>query len=215
VLFAEDFDAPPPAPTVPALPPAVVPEPPVDIEAVCREAFARGRAEGLAAAMAQIDTAAAADVETLQRLLARVADAMNAAQLEAGRVAEAAAEAVARLLLATLAAMLPALCARHGPAEVVAVARAVLPSLAHAPQVAIRVAPEAVAALAAELTKLDPDLQARIAVTPLDAVAAGDVRIAWQDGCATRDTARLWQSIGETLAPIGLLDITAPCDANQ
>ncbi len=38
-----------------------------------------------------------------------------------------------------------------------------------------------------------------------DAMAPGDVRIAWHNGAATRDAAALWQQVAAVLAPAGLL----------
>jgi flagellar biosynthesis/type III secretory pathway protein FliH len=217
VLFAEDFDEPPPRPRDdPADEPQIIPPVPApDIDEVRRESFALGEAQGEAAAQARIDEAALARDEHSRRLLERVADGLHAAAAESGRVAEQGAEALAQLLLGTLGTLLPALCARHGPAEVAALARAVLPSLAHVPNAVIRVAPGAVERLEGELARLDPDLRARLTVAASDAMPDGDVRITWQDGSASRDTARLWQAIGEVLAPIGLLDIMAPCEVDQ
>ena len=218
VLFAEDFDTPGLVvlheESVDGLQVAAL-EPTVDIEAVRHEAFNQGREH----AMAQLDAALENHAETSRQLLERVAVALNDAARESARVAEAGAEAVARLLLGMLAAVLPALCARHGAAEVAALTRSILPALAHAPRVSIRVSADALETLRAEVLRLDPELRARVEVTTSDAVPPGDVRIAWQDGCASRETARLWQAIGEALAPIGLLDAMpsgeASCDANQ
>jgi hypothetical protein len=206
VLFAEDFDEPPPLrATRPAPPPAAPepppPPPPPDIAAIRRAAFE----EGAASARAEIDAGAARDGEMTRRMLAEIANALGDAAMEHARLAEASAEAIARLALGMLAALLPALCERHGAAEVAALAGAVLPSLAHAPQVTIRVGPHAMAGLREELARLDPELRARIIVTPSDAIAQGDVRIAWQDGCAARHSAGLRQAILDTLAPLGLL----------
>jgi flagellar biosynthesis/type III secretory pathway protein FliH len=225
VLFAEDFDTPVLA-TLSAGPatarnerrdePRIVPpEPPPDIEAIRRVAYQQGHAEGHAAAKAEMDSAAAASAEATRRLLARVAGSLADASQASARVSEEAAEAVARLLLGTLAAMMPALCARHGAAEVASVARCILPSLVHAPEIVIRVGPRAVAALQSEFARLDPELGERIVLTPCDGVAEGDVRILWQDGSASRDSARLWQTVAEALAPLGLLDTSAPCAATQ
>ena len=189
-------------------------EPAPDLETIRHECFQKGRADGLAMAKAQSEAAAATDAATTRRLLGEIATSLADAARESGRLTEASADAVARLLLGTLAAMLPALCARHGAAEVSAVARNILPALAHAPGVVIRVSPGAAAGLEQELAQLDTELRARIVVTSADSIPDGDVRIVWQDGCANRETARLWQTIGETLAPLGLLDIAARCGAD-
>jgi flagellar biosynthesis/type III secretory pathway protein FliH len=92
----------------------------------------------------------------------------------------------------------------------------VLPALAREPRVTIRVSPHVVRVVEQELDRLDPELHARVSLAPADAVAPGDVRIAWQDGAAIRDAAALWRKVAETLAPLDLLpplDLTPPFGA--
>jgi flagellar assembly protein FliH len=209
ILFDEDFDAPPATAGVivlddlpdeaPPPPPAVTAE---DVAAARADAYAEGHEKGLA-------QAAADRAEVTRQMLGVIADRLEGARLEAARVAEEGAQAVARLLMGTLAGMMPALCARHGAAEVAAVARAVLPALVREPRVTIRVSPHLVRAVEQALAGLDPDLHGRVMLVPTDAVPPGDVRIAWADGAAVRETAALWRSIAEALAP---LDLLAPAD---
>jgi flagellar biosynthesis/type III secretory pathway protein FliH len=192
VLFAEDFDV---------LPETDAAEPEV-IEPVFTQAeIAAARAEAHAAALAEAErrhdgaTRAALDAIAVQ---------MRAAATEAALVAERSAEAIAGALFAALAAALPDTCARHGAAEVAAVARAVLPALMQEPSVTVRVNPHAQAAVAREIARLEPGLARRVVLTATDALDPGDIRIDWQDGAASRNTADVWARIAETLAPLGL-----------
>jgi hypothetical protein len=57
-----------------------------------------------------------------------------------------------------------------------------------------------------ELASLDPDLRNRILLMPTDAVPPADARIVWEDGAAVRDTAALWRSVVQALAPLGLIE---------
>jgi flagellar assembly protein FliH len=209
ILFDEDFDAPPAAAGVIVLddlPDEVAPPPPAvtaeDVAAARADAYAEGHETGLA-------QAAADRAEVTRQMLGVIADRLEGARQDAVRVAEEGAQSVARLLMGTLAGMLPTLCARHGAAEVAAVARAVLPALVREPRVTIRVSPHLVRAVEQALAGLDPDLHGRVMLVPTDAVPPGDVRIAWADGAAVRETAALWRSIAEALEP---LDLLAPAD---
>jgi len=203
ILFAEDFDA---RPGVTVLDD---PEPPLpvftaaEVAAARADAYAEGHRNGLA-------QAAADRAEVTRQMLAMIADRLDGAGAEAARVAEDSADAVARLLLGTLATMLPALCSRHGAGEVVALTRAVLPALTREPRVILRVSPHVARVVEQELDRLDPELRARVSLSPTDAVAPGDVRIAWQDGAAIRDAATLWRKVTEALAP---LDLAPPLSA--
>ncbi len=213
VLFAEDFDAPPPPSwrddVIDEPQPVAAPSAP-DIEAIRREALMAGRAQGYEDAMAGIDDRAATRAASCERLLGAISAALTESAQEVRRMAEGNAEAIARLLLGTLATMLPTLCANHGAAEVAAIAGRVVPGLTQVPRITIRINPHALEAVNAGLEPLDPDLRERIVITPTDAVAEGDIRIGWADGSAWRDTGGLWRSVCEVLAPIGLLDPETP-----
>jgi hypothetical protein len=92
----------------------------------------------------------------------------------------------------------------------------VLPALVREPHVTIRISPHVVRSVEQELDRLDPELQARVALVPTDAVPPGDVRIVWQDGAAIRDAGALWRKVAETLAPLDLLpplDLAPPFGA--
>jgi hypothetical protein len=40
---------------------------------------------------------------------------------------------------------------------------------------------------------------------PVEAIAAGDVRVSWRDGTATRDTSGLWRQVQAVLGAAGML----------
>lgn len=200
ILFAEDFDLqsgvtvldPPDEPEVIA--PSFTPE---AVETAREAAYADGYSRGLS-------QAAQDRAEIAGQLLAGIAQSLADAEAAAREAAEASAVAVAELLINSLAALFPTLCARHGAGEVAALARTVLPALDREPRINLRVSPHVLAELEGELDRLDPELRARITVVATDAVAPGDIRIAWQDGAAGRDGAALWAQIATTLAEYGL-----------
>ncbi len=198
VLFDDDFDL-PPVPPAPPEPEIIEPVFTAAELAAAREDASR---EARDAALAEAD---AATRTMVSRALTAMAQEMTAARGDVAVVAEAAAEAMARLLLDCFATAFPALSARHGAGEVAAVVRRILPVLHREPRITVRVSPHISAAMAAEIEAMDPDLAARVKIIPTDAVAAEDVRIAWEDGGAVRDTKLLWDQIESILAPAGLL----------
>ncbi len=166
-------------------------------------AYAQGRADERVALAAERSDAAALTLRAL-------ADALQDARHEAASVAEAAAEETARLLLRVLGTMMPALCARHGGADVAALVRAVVPALAHEPRVTIRVSPHVRAEVQAQLAAVAEEWGERIKLIATDAMAPGDVRIAWDSGTASRDVGELWNGVVAQLAPLGLYDDMKP-----
>ena len=117
----------------------------------------------------------------------------------------AAADSVAKCMLAALVACLPALCERHGPAELRALSRAVLPGLHDEAKIVVRIHPHVLPAMQDEVAALDFELAERIHLLPTEAVAPGDVRISWADGSVTRDAGRTRHLIEDALATLGLL----------
>ena len=73
----------------------------------------------------------------------------------------------------------------------------------------IRLNPHLAGAVAQEIERLEPDLCDHIQVVPTDAIPEGDVRIAWRNGGAVRDTAALWSEIASILGANGLLPVSA------
>jgi flagellar assembly protein FliH len=213
VLFVDDFgtpttsggrtkdSAPPPEPEPPT------PPPPMFTSAQLLAARLEGVAEGECKALAQFR---AERNELCQQALGSIAEHLQAARQESARLAEEASAALARLLMQTLHTLLPAATQHCGEGEVQALAHAILPGLAQEPHVQIRVAPQLAPAIEAELCGLEADLRARIALAPTETMPLGDVRITWQDGCASRDTEAIWNAVAEVLAPLGLFDTDCP-----
>ncbi len=201
MLFAEEFD-PLPGVTIieaPAEPEIIAPVFTVeDVEAARDAGWSDGREAGLA-------EAEAASAVIGREALAAIAAQLGAASQVAAALAEQAAEEIARLLLDTLATLLPALCARHGEAEVRAVIGAVLPPLTQEPSITVRISPLIAASVEQEIARLDPDLAERVRLVPTEAMAAGDIRVAWRDGTAVRDTRAAWEQVAAVLSDAGLL----------
>lgn len=195
-LFEEDFDAPAPSDPEVIAPPAA-PLTQADIAAAREDGITEGRTAACTEAAVAAKTLAAA-ADAFVRELGSLRDAMHAA-------AEENATAIARLLLDTLATLFPMLCARHGEKEVRAVVAALLPGLAHEPEVIIRAAPGLADVLTDDVARACSDNASRVRVLSDIAVPPGDVRLRWNGGTATRDAAALWEAVAEVLAPSGLL----------
>ncbi|HEY1935936.1 MAG TPA: hypothetical protein VGG99_28350 [Acetobacteraceae bacterium] len=198
-VFGEDFDAAPPPPEPEVIEPTFSA---AEVEAARTEAFESGRAAALA-------EAAAADHATIRELVTRIAEHLRDARDAASDVATRCAEAVARVLLDSLSVALPALCARHGDAELAAVMATLLPALAQEPAITVRVHPHHAAALGHEIERLDPDVATRCRVIGAAAMSPGDLQVAWRNGNATREVAKLWEQVAEALGATGLLDAEA------
>jgi flagellar biosynthesis/type III secretory pathway protein FliH len=197
LLFDEDFDV-----------PAAAPEPEVILPVFSAAELMAARDE---AAQNSRDSALA-EAEVTERAvagrtLAQIAAQITESRLEAMSIAEQSAEAIARLLLDCFATAFPALSARHGPAELAAVLREILPALHREPKITVRISPHMISAMTEEIHSLDADLLARVRLVPTDAVAPGDARITWENGAAIRDAASLWEQIENILAPAGLLNV--------
>jgi flagellar assembly protein FliH len=197
VLFAEDFDA-----------PEVVPEPeviePEDVEptfsiADLTEVRATAWREGHAAGM---QAAAADSVAAVHETAVAIAAQLAAERDVAAARAEESATAIARLLLDSLNTTFPSLCARYGEAEARAVMRIVLPALTQEPTIIVRCNPRTSQAVAEEVSRLNPELAARVQTIACDEMAPGDVRVTWRNGAATRDAAALWEQVLQVLAPV-------------
>jgi hypothetical protein len=195
LLFDEDFDIPPPSSEPEVIEPLFTA---AELHAARDEAARESRD----ATLAEIDATGRAATGLA---LTEIARQITAARADIVSNAEQSSEAIARLLVNCFATALPALGARHGPAEVVAVLRQILPVLHREPRISIRVNPHLVETLTKEFHSADADLAARLRLIPTDAVALGDARIDWENGSATRDTAALWTQIENILAPAGLL----------
>jgi flagellar biosynthesis/type III secretory pathway protein FliH len=197
VLFAEDFDLPPDSDNPPE--PEVI-EPTFSLAEV--EA---ARAQGAQAAReATSAEATAADHAIVRQTVTAIAEQLTAAHNELLDLAEQSAAAIARLLLGSLGAVMPEFAARHGEAELQAIIRIVLPGLFKEPAVTLRINPQHCTTVAREIERLDPDLAARLQIVPSETIPAGDARVGWRNGGATRDAAGLWTQVAATLALSGL-----------
>jgi flagellar assembly protein FliH len=195
MLFGEDFDLPPPS----RLDPDVI-EPTfstAELMAAREQAARDSRDETIA------ETEASGKAVAV-RALAEIAAQLASARAEVETIAEQSSEAIARLVLDCFATAFPALSARHGPREVSALLRELLPALRHEPTVTIRINPHIAEAVTGELHALDADLAERVRLIPTDRVAPGDVRVSWENGAAVRDTASLWYQIETVLSSAGL-----------
>jgi flagellar biosynthesis/type III secretory pathway protein FliH len=116
---------------------------------------------------------------------------------------------LARLIFDALGAVLPVTCAAVGVAEIMAVARAVLPAMTAEPSIVVRVNPCMAAEVEKALADLEREPEQRLQVLAADAIAPGDVRISWRDGAAVRDAGAAWGQVVEALAPLGLAPTVA------
>jgi flagellar biosynthesis/type III secretory pathway protein FliH len=198
-LFAEDFDR-------PDTPGPQIAEPvfsAADLAAAGEAGWREGREAGL-------QEAAMSDAAATRQAMTTFATSFEAVCDAAATRAEASADAIARLLMHGLAAMFPTLCARYGDAEVRDIVRALLPALSEEMAIAVRANPRTAAAIAEEIALLEPELAEHVQLIECDAMASGDVRIAWRNGTATRDASSLWQQVAAVLAPAGLLHADVP-----
>jgi flagellar assembly protein FliH len=205
VLFDDDFDLPAPPPE-----PEVIE--PVYSAAELLAAREEAARESRDIALAEAATSARA---MAGQALAEITAQIVTARSETASVAEQSAEAIARLLMRCFATAFPALSARHGETEVTAVLRAILPMLHREPKITVRVSPKLIAALTEELQTVDSDVASGVRLIPTDTMAAGDARVSWEHGAATRDAASLWSQIENILAPAGLLDPVEPAHAGH
>ncbi|MGE4044425.1 MAG: hypothetical protein AB7F35_06205 [Acetobacteraceae bacterium] len=198
VLFEEDFDQ-PPAPETPPEPEIVEPSfSGADMEAVRAEGWQEGHTAGLAAAEATSESVA-------RQALSRIAEQAELARSEVTALVETNAEAIAQLLMDAFAAAFPSMCAKHGAPELRRAVQKIIPPLRKEPRITVRVCPQMAADVTDEISRLDPEMQPRIQVIATETMRPGDIRVNWEDGEGTRDTARLWNEIYDILAAEGLI----------
>jgi flagellar assembly protein FliH len=200
VLYAEDFDE---DGITAAAGSEAAPEPEV-IESVFTAAeLDAARLEGRDIGRREAEgSLAAARNQMVGLLAASIADARDEQRV----MAQEAADAAARCILSALSACLPALCDRHGAAELQAMVRAVLPALVDEPRITVRINPQMLAPIQAEIAALDIEIAERVRLLPSDSIAPGDVRITWAEGSAIRDTARARTAVEDALAALGLYE---------
>ena len=203
ILYAEDFDDDPELPLPAGQPRAPEPAAPPSFTMADLEAAQRlAGTEAVQAAQAEWERSALHD---RTRSLAAIASAVAGAQGEARILADAAADGMARTMLSMLAGLLPDLCAQHGGAEVRALLRHLLPTLAQQTRIAVRVAPAVLDAVREDLALLDEDLAAVVELTAAP-LTPGDARVTWTDGSLVRDQAAIRGAIAAALAELGLIE---------
>ncbi len=197
ILYAEDFDDPelPPLPEPGPAPPSFTL---ADLEAA--QQIARG--DAIQAARAEWETSALQD---RTRSLAAIAVAVADARQEARVLAETVAEGTVRTILSMVAGLLPDLCAQHGGAEVRALLRHLLPTLAQQPHINVRIGQAVLDGVREDLALLDEDLVATITLTAAPLVP-GDARVTWTDGSLVRDQVAIRLAVTAALTELGLLE---------
>lgn len=176
ILYAEDFDEPEP-----------VPEPPPPVFTVAERDQAVAEACATATASARMDWAQSGQQRRTAALTA-LADAFGGLQAEIMAQQAVIAGEAAQSMLAVLAAMLPSLGAQHGPAEVLALLRIVLPRLAGMPRITVAVAPGTAELVRPDLALFDDPVAAALTLVADARLAPGDLRLTWPSGSMVRDT---------------------------
>jgi flagellar assembly protein FliH len=206
ILFAEDLDDPAP-PAVAIAHEAPPPEPVFtqdDLDAARRE----GHEAGWAAAT---EAARASEADRVAAALEAIASAMRTAQETATAFADTLAMTMARDLFNTVRTILPRLCDRHGEADVVHLARRILPTMTYEPAIRVRVHPDLATAIEAEIAALDPEIIPRVTLIPTPQMRRGDLRVIWKDAQFVRDTRAICEEIETALAPLTLWEPPPAC----
>ena len=204
ILYAEDFDDPqlPPPEPAPSSPGFMAPSFTADQLDAARQIAC---AEAVEAARDEWESSA---LHGRTRSLAAIASLLADAQQEAGALADTVADGVARTILSMLAGLLPDLCARHGGAEVRALLRHLLPTLAQQPRIAVRVNSAVLDGVRGDLALLDEDLAACVVLTAAP-LLPGDARVTWTDGSLVRDQGAICAAVAAVLTELGLLEPAA------
>ena len=208
ILYVEDFDA-EPAACEPAVAAERAPEPAQVFTAAELEAAREaGRQEGYQASLAD---ATLLQAQLQSAALQSLADGIAAARASLHGVADAHAADLARTLLATLRAAVPATMRAHAATEIGALVQALAPGLRAEPELRVRTHPDHADMLREALVALTAEESCVLSVTTDAGVAPGDVKIAWQDGYARRDTAAIWTQVQAALAPLNLPTLKELC----
>ena len=149
-----------------------------------------------------------ADQDHAARLALDLSDALAAAQSRVNDIAEQAAEALGQTVIAMFAALLPATQSHHGPREIRAIAKAVLPTLAQAPHITIDAAPDVEDDLQAAIAELPASEQSRVELRISSRGASGALSIAWPGGALHRDPATALRNVRAVLDELGLTAFT-------
>jgi len=157
--------------------------------------YRRGEADGRRSAR---EAEAARLVSAVEALGARLSEVFTEADARA-----VAAEREAVALALAFAQKFAAAAARRFPlAEIRAAAETCFAELRSAPHLAVRVAPDFVEAVRAELTAVAQErgFAGRLVVLGDPDVAEGDARLEWADGGVVRDGAAVARAVEQTIA---------------
>jgi hypothetical protein len=167
-----------------------------ELTAMRQQGFDAGHAAGVAElAASKAAHREASEVQALQMISTALADAGVAA----AAVADAAASALAKTLVAAMNAVMPDLIRRSGLSEAEAMLALVLPGVSREPTVRIEVAREAVSYVSTAIASLE--YHDKISVIGLDEATAGEVRVRWDAGHASRQPTQVWQAVMRALQP--------------
>ena len=210
VLFIEDFDDTTPVarsaplaqaqdvePVVPAEPtePGLSRHDLEDLRATARE---EGFAAGYAAAEGGLVAERLAAIRKLENALPTMSEQM-------ATIVHRDIELVANAALSLLAECLPALCERHGADETRAAFRSILESVIDEPELTVVVCPDILEIVKDELAAFaNPVGRMNIVANP--SLLAGDLRVSWEHGSASRDTGQLRRLLLERLDGLGFLN---------
>ena len=210
ILYAEDFDAEPeqpaPAPEPAAkLRPVSEPQPEPMPEAKTAQAIPRADVNALCIRAVEAAQAAWAESAQERRTLAleALAEGLASARRDSEEAAEAVADGVARTALAMLASLLPELCKSHGDQEVRLLVKSLLPLIARTGPVVIRVRPELIELVRADIDTLNDGAFEKVELRAAN-LSAGNVKLSWDEGSLARDSAAIRKAIEDSLAQLGL-----------
>ena len=199
ILYIEDFDAPSPKPAVPdIIAPTFTKE---DVDNAHREGYEAG-------STAALTDHAALHTQLRNAALASIGDALASSHSQAREAAQAMASELAATLLALLAAALPATAAANATTEITALMATLLPPLLREPALSLRMHPTLVADITATLHDQFPSFAPHLTIVADEHLTPPDIRISWEQGEATHDTAQLWNDLRATLAPYNLPPLT-------
>jgi flagellar assembly protein FliH len=180
--------------------------------------LAQARADGMAAgkeagrreALQSVESAAAEALTAIGRHLPTLKESVTAMQERQLRAAVDVSAAMVRKFL-------PRMAQDNGLREIEAVVRDAMTRLRDEPRIVIRVCDALLDTVKARVGTLagDTGFEGKIVFLAEEGMGPSDVRVEWADGGAERDTARIWQDIGEairhiTSTPLGSSDTAPP-----
>ena len=203
ILYAEDFDTPPPVrlPVQAAPPP---PPPPTFTAAELEDA----RVSAADAARAEVmEAAEMAALQMRAAALSGIAEGVGRLREEVAAEVGRATEELSRAVLSMLQAALPSLMDATAGREISGLLGRLLPGLHAERQVTVRVSPEVLGTVEGDLAGLDEEQRARIRLVGADALAPGDLRVSWHEGRLVRDTAAIARASQEILRSAGYAEV--------